>query len=273
MVNALSAVNAALRPIAAVSITNSTTFDASGSAAACNRTIASYAWTAGTGLTIVSGANAAQATVSGTGTLTLTVTDSQGSTDVATITVGATSASSTAPTSAGSAACPTAVSVTVAAPTVTEAFSPASMAPNATSNLTFTLGNTNAFALTQAQFLQSLPSGTSVLGTATTTCTGASVLLSASGTSIALTGAVIPVSGSCTVTIPVTSTADGTYTSTVAAGALTTGPGGSNTATATATLTVVSPSHHGGALDWIDLTVIGGVLAAAALRRRLRDLA
>ena len=274
MVNALSAVNAALQPIAAVSITNSTTFDASGSAAACNRTIASYAWTAGTGLTIVSGANAAQATVSGTGTLTLTVTDSQGSTDVATITVGATSASSSAPTSAGTAACPTAVAVNVAAPTVTEAFSPASIAPNATSSLTFTLSNTNAFALTQAQFLQSLPTSLSVSGTSSaTTCGGPSVSVSATAASIALTGAVIPASGSCTITIPVTSTADGTYTSTVAAGALTTGPAGSNTATATATLTVATPSHHSGALDWLDLTVIGGVLAAAARRRRLRDVA
>jgi serine protease len=274
MVNALSAVNAALRPIAAVSITNSTTFDASGSAAACNRTIASYAWTAGTGLTIVSGANAAQVTVSGTGTATLTVTDSQGSTDVATITVGTSSATSTAPTSAGSAACPTAVSVTVVAPTVTEAFSPASIAPNGASTLTFTLSNTNAFALTQAQFLQSLPSSVSVSGTSSaTTCGGGSVSLAASGASIALTGAVIPASGSCTITIPVTSASDGTYTSTVAAGALTTGPGGSNTATATATLTVVSPSHHGGALDWLDLTVIGGVLAAAVRRRRSQGAA
>ena len=271
MVNALGAVNAALKPIAAVSTAKSPEFDASGSAAACGRTIQSYLWTAGSGLSIVSGANAAQATVSGTGTLTLTVTDSQGSTDVATITVGATSASSSAPASAGSSACPTAISVSAAAPTVTEAFSPTSIQPNATSNLTFTFNNTDAFALTQAQFLQSLPTSLTVNGTGTTTCGGGSVAVAASGASIALTGAVIPASGSCSVTIPVTSTADGSYTSTVAAGALTTGPAGGNTATATAALTVSTPSHHGGgAVDWLDLAVIGGALLAHQRRRAAR---
>ena len=268
MVNALSAVNAALRPIAAVSkpssYNGSGTFDASGSAASCNRTIQSYAWTASGGLVIVSGASTAQVSVTGTGTLTLTVTDSQGSTDVATVTIAAASANTTAPASAGSNACPTAVTVTETAPTVTETFSPTSIAPNAVSNLTFTFTNTDAVALTQAQFLQSLPTSLKVDGTGTTTCSGASPTLAASGTSIALTGAVIPASGSCSITIPVTSTADGTYASTVATGALTTGPAGANTATATATLTVTSPSsHHGGAFGWLDLAALGGVLMAA----------
>jgi len=275
MANALSAVNAALRPIAAVSFpsayaTNSSVvFNASGSAAACNRTIQSYAWTASGGLTITSGANEAQATVNGTGTLTLTVTDSQGVTDVANITVGSTSATSTAPASAGSNACPTVVAVTVAAPTVAAAFSPTTVQPNATSNLTFTFNNPNAFALTQAQLFQSLPTSLSVSGTgSTTTCGGPSASLAASGASIALTGAVIPASGSCSVTIPVTSTANGSYTVDVAANALTTGPAGGNPATATATLTVATASsHHGGALDWLDLTAMAGVLALARRRR------
>ena len=286
MVNALSAVNAALNPIAAVSFPSSYTanssvvFNASGSAAACNRTVQSYAWTASSGLTIVSGANTAEATVNGTGTLTLTVTDSQGGTDIATITVGSTSATTTAPSSAGSEACPTAVTVNAVAPTVTEAFSPTSVAPNVTSNLTITFNNANAFALTQAQFLYSLPTSLNVApssvlgGSATTTCTGAAVSLSATGASIALTGAVIPANGSCSVAIPVTSTADGSYTSTVAAGALTTGPAGSNTAAATATLTVATPaSHHGGAFGWLDLTAIAGVLGAAMRRRNLQRAA
>jgi serine protease len=266
MVNASSAVTAALKPIAAVTTTRSPEFDASGSAAACGRTIQSYQWTAGSGLTIVSGANAAQATVSGSGTLTLTVTDSQGSTDVALIAVGATGASTTAPASAGTNACPAAVTVSTTAPTVTEAFSPASDPPNAISNLTFTFANTNAFALTQAKFVQSLPTSLTVNGSGTTTCGGGAVSLSATGANIALTGAVIPANGSCSITIPVTSTTDGTYTSTVAAGALTTGPAGANTATTTATLTVTSPSHHGGAIDWLDIAVLGGILVAA--RRR-----
>ena len=247
MVNALSAVNAALAPIAAVSFptsytaNSSVTFNAGGSAAACNRTIQSYAWAASGGATITSGANTAQANVTGTGTLTLTVTDSQGSTDVATITVGSTSATTTAPTTAGSESCPTAVAVSPTAPTVTEAFSPGTVGTKITSNLTVTFNNSNGFALTQAQFFGALPAGLSAAGNGTTTCGGASVSLAANGASIALTGAVIPANGSCSITVPVASAAVGTYTSNIAVNALTTGPAGGSTATATATLTVVTP--------------------------------
>lgn len=247
MVNALSAVNAALKPIAAVSFpssytANSTvTFSASGSTAACSRTLQSYAWAASGGTTITSGANSAQATVTGTGTLTLTVTDSQGGTDVATITVGATSATTTAPTSAGSEACPTAVTVSPAAPVATEAFSPATVGTNVKSSLIVTFNNSNGFALTQAQFFNTLPASLSASGNGTTTCGGAAVSLAANGASIALTGAVIPASGSCSITIPVTSPTVGSYTASIAANALTTGPAGGNAATASATLTVTTP--------------------------------
>ncbi|MDB6011220.1 MAG: hypothetical protein JWL65_3470 [Gammaproteobacteria bacterium] len=247
MANALSAVNAALKPIAAVAFpatytaVSAVVFNGSGSAAACNRTIASYAWTASGGLTITSGANSSQASVTGSGTLTLTVTDSQGATDAATITVGATSATSTAPTTAGNNACTSAVSFTPVAPTVTEAFVPATAGPSVASTLTITLSNSNGFALTQSDFIDTLPSSLSVAGKGATTCTGATVSLVASGTSIALTGAIIPAKGTCTVTVPVSSTATGSYTSNIAANALTTGPAGGNTATATATLSVTAP--------------------------------
>ena len=60
MVNALSAVNAALNPIAAISATGNTEFDAGASVAACNLTIASYSWAGTGGITIVSGGNTAQ---------------------------------------------------------------------------------------------------------------------------------------------------------------------------------------------------------------------
>jgi serine protease len=247
MVNALSAVNAALNPIAAVSFPASYTanssviFNASASAAACNRSIQSYAWTASGGLTILSGATSAQVTVMGSGTLRLTVTDSQGGTDVATVTVGSTSATSTAPTSAGTNSCATAVTMSPAAPTITEAFVPATTGPDVTSTLTVTFNNSNAFALTQSDFIDTLPASLSVTGTGATTCGGTTVSLVASGTGIALTGAIIPANGSCTVTLPVSSTAAGSYTSTIAANALTTGPAGGNTATATAALTVTAP--------------------------------
>jgi serine protease len=273
MANALSAVNAALKPIAAVAFpatytaVTAVTFNASGSAAACNRTIASYAWTASGGLTITAGGNSSQASVTGAGTLTLIVTDSQGATDTATITVNATSATSTAPSTAGTNACTSAVSFNPVAPTITESFSPATVATSNASTLTITLNNSNGFALTQSNLIDTLPSVLSITGTGTTTCTGATVSLVASGTSIALTGAVIPAKGSCTVTIPVSSATAGSYTSSIAANALTTGPVGGNTAAATATLSVTTPSHGGGgALDWPDLTFFAGVLLAG--RRR-----
>jgi serine protease len=247
MVNALSAVNAALNPIAAVSFPASYTanssviFNASGSAAACGRTIQSYAWTDSGGLTIVSGSTSSQVTVTGTGTLTLTVTDSHGGTDVVTVTVGSASSTSTAPTTAGTNSCTSAVTISPAAPTITEAFVPATTGPNVASTLTVTLNNSNAYALTQSDLIDVLPSSLSVTGTGATTCGGAAVSVVASGTSIALTGAVIPANGSCTVTLPVAATAAGSYTSTIAANALTTGPAGGNTATDTATLTVTAP--------------------------------
>jgi serine protease len=138
MVNALNAVKAALNPIAAIAASGTTVlFDASGSVAACDLTIASYAWTVSGGLTIQSGANSAQVTVASTGAagaLMLTVTDSAGHTDnTASVSFSASGAATVnAPSSPGTAAtaCPTPLTVTLAAPTVSEAFSPASVGEN-----------------------------------------------------------------------------------------------------------------------------------------------
>ena len=52
MVNALSAVNAALEPIAVITANGNTSFNGAGSVAACNLTIASYAWSVTGGLSI-----------------------------------------------------------------------------------------------------------------------------------------------------------------------------------------------------------------------------
>jgi serine protease len=246
MVNALSAVNAALKPIAAVSFPatfaagSSVVFDASGSAASCNRTIQSYAWTASGGTRILSGAASAQVTVTGSGTLILTVTDSQGAIDTATITVGSTSASTTAPSTAGSNACPSAVSVTPVAPTIAQTFAPASVGVTVASTLTITLGNSNAFALTQAQLTDTLPASLTIASSpaATTTCTGAALSLTATTNTATLTGAIIPVISSCTVALTVSSATAGSYTNTIAANALSTGPAGANRTPAAATLTV-----------------------------------
>lgn len=411
LVNAFSAVKAAQNPIAAVTLPASvatgsnSVYDATGSASACGRRVVSYAWTAGGGVTIASGANTAKVTAtagSTTGTLTLVVTDDQGGKDTANVTVNTNSAVSTAPTSAMIGTCPatmafspasvgafalttatislknpnvfapsvvsftdtlptgmtvasspapttsctagtlssttnsvtlsganlaigagctvtftvsanaagpytnsvtttatttpigTANTETAAAtalltvtppttPTVTEAFSPASIAPNGTSTLTITLANPNAFALTQGALIDALPSGLTVAASpaAATSCTGTGVSITSTAGSATLAGATIPASGSCTVTLSVTSATAGSYTNTIAANAFTTTPAGGNAAAASATLSVAAPSSGGGgggSLGWLDVLFASGLLVAGRLKsagvmlsRRSRD--
>jgi serine protease len=285
MVNALSAVKAAQRPIGVIVIPQSVApgavFDASGSVAACNGSatapeplsIASYAWTASPSSLIVSGANSARVTVNpAAGTLTLTVTDSAANSDTETVTLTSDTAASTAPTSAGTSAtaCPAAIQVAPVAPTVSEAFSPATIVKSAMSTLTITLANANGFALTQSSFALTLPANLALAATpaATTTCDGASAALTSTTTSVSLANANIPADGSCSITLPVESATPGIYTAAVAARALMTAPAGGNSAAATASLTVTAPPASGGgggAVDWLDLLFVAGVLLA--LRR------
>jgi serine protease len=289
MANARSAVKAAQRPIAAVVVPASSgvgsaaVLDASGSAASCGRTIASYAWTATPSTLIPLGSTAAQVTVTpngSTGTVTLVVTDNLGDTDTATLSVaagGAITKAAATPTSAGTSAgaCPTPLTVTTSAPTVTEAFSPASVAENAVSTLTVTLGNANAFALTQASVTETLPANLSVSTSASaaapaTTCGGGT--LTNTATSVTLSGADIPANGSCAITLPVQSAMAGSYTSTVAAKALITGPAGANAQSATAVLSVTAPPGKGGGgdLDWWDTMFVVGVLLAGRRHAKRR---
>jgi serine protease len=273
MVNALSAVNAALDPIGVITATGNTMFDASGSVAACNFTVASYAWSASGGISITNGAAAAQVTVASTGsagTLTLTVKDSAGHVDN-TATVAFTVAgvaTVNAPSSAGTAttACPTPLTIAPAAPTITQAFSPASVGENVASTLTITFSNTNGFALTQSGFTETVPANL-VIQTSpapTTTCNSASGTLTSSASAVTLADANIPASGNCTITMSVKSAVAASYTNSIAAQALTTAPAGGNTASAAAaSLTVTAPSKGGGgAWDWWDTLLVLGVLLA-----------
>ncbi len=279
MVNALSAVNAALKPIGVITESSSTMFDASASVAACNFTVASYAWTASGGIAIVAGANAAQVTIGPTGSvgvLTLSVKDSAGHTDN-TATVSFTAAgvpTVNAPSSAGTAAtaCPVPLTVTPAAPTVTEAFSPTSVGENTASTLTITFNNTNGFALTQSGFTETAPANLSIQTSPapTTTCSGGSGTLTSSASAVTMAGANIPANGSCTMTLTVKSAAAGTYANPIAANALSTGPAGGSSGTASASLTVTAPAGKsgGGELDWLDMMFVAGVLLAG--RRQIR---
>ena len=283
MVNALSAVTAALNPISAITADAGNTFDAGASVAACNQTIASYKWTTTGGVAIAGSATAAKVTVTitGAGTLALAVTDAAGHTDnSASVSFSAAGAATVnAPSSVGTAAtaCVTPMTVTPAPPTVTEAFSPASVSTNTASTLTITFNNTNGFALTQSSFTETLPANLSVETSPapTTDCPGGSGTLTSSASSVTLAGANIPASGNCTITLSVKSATAGTYTSTVAANALTTAPAGNNPASASASLTVSAPAPSksgGGAIDWYDLVFAAGVLIASRLRFRRREL-
>ncbi len=123
MANANAAVLEALRPIAAVAHSGAVqaggvvTLDASGSAAACHGSVASYAWSVSQPTTNpppIQNANSARAsivapTAPNTYTLMLTVTDSQGRVDTATVVVTSNSVQTSAPAAAGNNACLSAV--------------------------------------------------------------------------------------------------------------------------------------------------------------------
>ncbi len=120
MANAANSVAAADRPIAAilrpqtVAAGQNVSLNAGGSAAACGRSIATFAWTVVLPVSnppVLVAADTAEVTViapvSGSYTLRLTVTDDLGRTDSADVVVSPSQAISVAPASAGGAACAT----------------------------------------------------------------------------------------------------------------------------------------------------------------------
>jgi hypothetical protein len=281
MVNAFKAVKASLNPIAAVRIpagfsTGSATLDAGGSAPACGATIASFAWTRSGSIQIVGSAASSAVNImsTGAGTLTLVVTDSVGNTDTAVInfTSSGPNPNNLPPSSAGTAAsaCIADMTVTPTAPTISGAYSPASVAANAPATLTLTFTNANGFALTQSGVVVSIPAGLTLGSQApASTCGGAALSLTNSTSSITLAGANIPAAGSCDISLSVQSATPGTYVTSVPSNALVTGPAGGNTVSASATLTVTAASTGGGgsgggggggSMDWLDMMLVTGIL-------------
>lgn len=96
----------------------------------------------------------------------------------------------------------------LAPPTIAKAFSPATITSGGTSTITFTLSNTNAIALTNAQFTDTLANmEINTNQNAGGTCSGASSNSFTTGdTSLSFSGITIPALNSCTVTVTVTST-------------------------------------------------------------------
>jgi len=124
------------------------TLDASGSGAACKHTVASYQWAssdpAGHPVNPATGSSTTViAPASGSFNVTLTVTDDAGKVDQATVIVSSTAATSSAPATAGTTACLTAISVPSG---VTVSVAPPTGSLQAgsgtTETLTATVGNT-----------------------------------------------------------------------------------------------------------------------------------
>jgi len=131
MANANAAVLEALRPIAAVAVSgtvqggNPVTLDGSGSRAACQSSVVSYAWSVVPPTTsppaVIENANSARASIvapspPNTYTLMLTVTDDQGRMDSATVVLSSSSVQTSAPAAAGENACLAAVAFSVSPP-------------------------------------------------------------------------------------------------------------------------------------------------------------
>ncbi|MGB0135378.1 S8 family serine peptidase [Dokdonella sp.] len=126
-------------------------------------------------------------------------------------------------------------------PTLSKAFAPTSVMAGQPSTLTLTLSNSGPSVSTLgAALTDSFPAGLVVAATpaASTDCVGASVTANAGSGTVSLgSGAQIPATGSCTVTVDVTANTAADYDNTIAAGALQTNTG-NNAAAASATLTV-----------------------------------
>ena len=102
--------------------------------------------------------------------------------------------------------------VIVIAPSAAKSFAPSTITEGSSSVLTITLTNPTASAVTGVSFTDTYPAGlvnTASAGGATT-C-GGTVTAANDGNSLALSGGTIPATGSCTVTVNVTSATAGSY--------------------------------------------------------------
>ncbi|NOT15614.1 MAG: hypothetical protein HOP21_08605 [Methylotenera sp.] len=178
--------------------------------------------------------NGATIPANGSCTITATVTSSTVGTVTNTLATGSLQ------TNNGNNTAPAVANLTVSSsPIVTKAFSPTNINPAAASVLTITLSNSAATVATlSAPLVDTFPAGVTLANiTFGGTCTGAKSGVVAGNTLTYASGATIPANGSCTITANVTSSAVGTVTNTIAAGALQTNQG-NNTAAATADLIV-----------------------------------
>src|SRR5215213_4852192 len=126
-------------------------------------------------------------------------------------------------------------------------FSPISIPSGGTSLLSITIFNPNPFQLTNASWMDNLPTGIPAVGVTGNSC-GGTVNAATGSNTISLSGGSVPAQsgstpGSCTVSIKVTSTTLGSLINTIPTGAFSSAGGGTNitnTNPASATLNISS---------------------------------
>ena len=156
----------------------------------------------------VSGTTGGTLSPSSSGTFTVTFDPSSARNKTATITVVSNDADESPYTF-------TVQGVGLAPPTFTQAFAPSTIARNAISTLTFTIGNTdNATDATRLNFTDNLPVAVTVASApnASTTCTGGTVTANALATTISYTGGTVAARSTCTISVDVVASAMGTFT-------------------------------------------------------------
>lgn len=157
-------------------------------------------------------------------------------------------------------------------PTISKAFSPASITAGQSAALSFTIGNPNGITvLTGVAFTDTLPAGMVVAtpNGLTGSCGGGTITATVGSNSVALTGATLAPLASCTFSVNVVASTVGTSVNTT--GAVTSANGGTG-GTATASLTVNAPPTVPALSSW-GLCLLGMLtagLASALLRPRRR---
>ncbi len=159
-------------------------------------------------------------------------------------------------------------------PTAAVSFLPSSVASGATTTLTYNLGNTTGYPMTlTSAFSNTLPAGMTIVGASPGgTCTGVTATTGSNTVAMA-NGTQIP-NGGCTITVSVASSAVGTRTVSVPAGAFAVDGGLTNAATS-ANLTVTPsptlsvskslPSARASAADQFDLAIRTGSASGAVV--------
>lgn len=260
MANAPGALQAALRPIAAIAVAGTVSagqnvsLSGSGSAAACGHSVTSYAWSDVTNPSNpVQLANTASTVVvapaSGSITVRLTITDDAGRTDFADVPVSASSASTTAPSNASTGKCPAPVSVSVTPAT-------ASVNTGATQAFTAAVANSTNTGVTWS--VNGVAGGNSTVG-----------MISGSG----VYTAPMAVPSPAVVTVTAVAQADTSKSAsaqvTVTAPSATGGGGsGSGSSSASSAGSTSSGGGGGGMFDPISLAAVAISASVAGLRRR-----